>query len=71
MKTIMHIAEAFGGGIVTFLANLANQQVENYNVIIVHGIRPKLIKITRTSLTPEFNLFLSSISIKEYILGQS
>lgn len=41
MKTIMHIAEAFGGGIVTFLANLANQQVEHYHVIIVHGIRPE------------------------------
>lgn len=41
MKTIMHIAEAFGGGIVTFLANLANQQVEHYNVIIVHGMRPE------------------------------
>lgn len=37
----MHIAEAFGGGIVTFLANLANQQVDHYNVIIVHGIRPE------------------------------
>ncbi len=41
MKTIMHIAEAFGGGIVTFLANLANQQVDHYNVIIIHGIRPE------------------------------
>jgi glycosyltransferase involved in cell wall biosynthesis len=44
MKTIMHVAEAFGGGIVTFLANLANQQVEHYNVIIVHGIRPETHK---------------------------
>lgn len=41
MKTIMHIAEAFGGGIVTFLANLANEQAEHYHVIIVHGIRPE------------------------------
>lgn len=44
MKTILHIAEAFGGGIVTFLANLANQQAEHYNVIIVHGIRPETHK---------------------------
>jgi len=44
MKTIMHIAEAFGGGIVTFLANLANQQAEHYHVIIVHGIRPETHK---------------------------
>lgn len=39
-KTILHIAEAFGGGIVTFIANLANEQCKgNYRVIVAHGIR--------------------------------
>ena len=39
-KTILHIAEAFGGGIVTFIANLANEQCKGYyRVIIAHGIR--------------------------------
>lgn len=40
-QTILHIAEAFGGGIVTFIANLANEQCEKYNVVIAHGIRPE------------------------------
>lgn len=40
-KTVLHIAEAFGGGIVTFIANLANEQCEEYHVVIAHGIRPE------------------------------
>lgn len=39
-KTILHIAEAFGGGVVTFIANLANEQCKgNYRVVVAHGIR--------------------------------
>ena len=39
-KTILHIAEAFGGGILTFISNLANEQCKgNYRVIVAHGIR--------------------------------
>lgn len=42
-KIILHIAEAFGGGIITFLANLANEQCKDNNnrVVIFHGIRPE------------------------------
>ena len=39
MKTILHIAEAFGGGILTFVANLANEQSSKYNVVVAHGMR--------------------------------
>lgn len=56
MKTIMHIAEAFGGGIVTFLANLANEQVSHYNVIIVHGIRPETHANYRDFFDPRVKL---------------
>ena len=39
-KTILHIAEAFGGGVITFIANLANEQSKgNYRVVVAHGIR--------------------------------
>lgn len=39
-RTILHIAEAFGGGVVTFIANLANEQCKgNYRVVVAHGIR--------------------------------
>ncbi|ADQ18130.1 glycosyl transferase group 1 [Leadbetterella byssophila DSM 17132] len=41
MKRILHIAEAFGGGIITFIANLANEQCVEHEVIIAHGIRPE------------------------------
>lgn len=58
MKTIMHIAEAFGGGIVTFLANLANQQVENYHVVIVHGIRPETHKNYKDIFDPRVQFVL-------------
>lgn len=42
-RIILHIAEAFGGGVVTFLANLANEQCKDNNskVFIIHGIRPE------------------------------
>lgn len=59
MKTIMHVAEAFGGGIVTFLANLANQQAEHYNVIIVHGIRPETHKNYKEFFDTRINLIKS------------
>lgn len=58
MKTIMHIAEAFGGGIVTFLANLANQQVDHYNVVIVHGIRPETHKNYKDFFDPRVKFVL-------------
>ena len=58
MKTIMHIAEAFGGGIVTFLANLANQQVEHYHVVIVHGIRPETHKNYKDFFDPRVQFVL-------------
>lgn len=54
----MHIAEAFGGGIVTFLANLANQQVENYHVVIVHGIRPETHKNYKDFFDPRVQFVL-------------
>lgn len=62
MKTIMHIAEAFGGGIVTFLANLANQQVDHYNVIIVHGIRPE----THTNYKDFFDPRIKLVKAKNF-----
>lgn len=56
MITIMHIAEAFGGGIITFLANLANHQAGQYNVIIIHGIRPETHANYRDFFDPRIKL---------------
>lgn len=69
MKTIMHIAEAFGGGIVTFLANLANQQAEHYNVIIVHGIRPETHKNYKNFFDPRVRLIKADSFKQKISLG--
>ena len=50
-KKVLHIVEAFGGGVFTFLISLANSQCEKYDVTIAYALRPQ---------TPEhFERFLS------------
>lgn len=44
MKKVMHIVEAFGGGVFTFMVDLLNSMVEDYNVILVCAIRPQTPK---------------------------
>lgn len=39
MKRVLHIVEAFGGGIVTYLNNLTKGQCEFYKVYIAYGLR--------------------------------
>lgn len=41
MKKVMHIVEAFGGGVFTFMVDLLNSLIEEYNVILVCSIRPQ------------------------------
>ena len=38
-KKILHIVEAMGGGIFTYLVELANELVEHYDVYIAYAIR--------------------------------
>lgn len=40
-KKILHIVEAFGGGIFTFLVDLINQTCEDYEVILACSLRPQ------------------------------
>lgn len=62
MNTILHIAEAFGGGIVTFIANLTSQQVGHYRVIVAHGIRPE----THKNFKDLFDSRVEFIEIKNF-----
>lgn len=39
MRKILHIVEAFGGGIITYLNDLTKGQSETYKVYIAHGLR--------------------------------
>lgn len=40
MKKIMHVAEPFATGVLSFLVDLTRQQVEEYEVYILYGVRP-------------------------------
>ena len=36
----MHVAEPFATGVLSFLVDLTRQQVEEYEVYILYGVRP-------------------------------
>lgn len=38
-KKILYIVEAMGGGVFTYIVNLSNQLVKNYDMYIAYGIR--------------------------------
>lgn len=40
MKKILHIAEPFATGVLSFLIDLSKRQVEEYEVYILYGLRP-------------------------------
>lgn len=44
MKKILHVAEPFATGVLSFLIDITKRQIEEYEVYILYGIRP---------LTPE------------------
>lgn len=41
MKKILHIAEAFGSGVLNYVKNLSEWQSEDYEVYVAYGIRPE------------------------------
>lgn len=40
MKKILHIAEPFATGVLSFLLDLTKEQVEKYEIYIIYGVRP-------------------------------
>lgn len=44
MKKILYIVEAMGGGVFTYMVDLANQMCEKYEVYIAYAIRPQTPK---------------------------
>ncbi len=55
-KTILHIVEPFATGTFMFVVNLSNEQCNNYNVIIAHGIRSETHKNYRDFFDPRIKL---------------
>lgn len=41
MKIILHIAEAFGSGVLNYIKNLSKWQSQEYQIYIAYGIRPE------------------------------
>ncbi len=41
MKKVLHVVEAFGGGVFTFLVDLLNSMVDEYEVVLVCSRRPQ------------------------------
>lgn len=41
MKKILHIAEAFGSGVLNYIKNISTWQCNDYEVYIAYGIRPE------------------------------
>lgn len=41
MKIILHIAEAFGSGVLNYIKNLSKWQSQEYKIYIAYGIRPE------------------------------
>ncbi len=40
MKRILHVAEPFTSGVLSFLRDITQRQVEEYEVYILYGVRP-------------------------------
>ena len=40
MKKILHIAEPFATGVLSFLLDITKRQIEEYDIYILYGIRP-------------------------------
>ena len=43
-KKVLHIVEAFGGGVFTFLVDLVNSTCDEYEVVLACSIRPQTPK---------------------------
>lgn len=62
MKKILHIAEPFATGVLSFLIDITKRQVEEYEIYILYGIRP----LTPSNVESLFDKRIHLIKIKEF-----
>lgn len=62
-KKLLHIVEAFGGGVYTFLVALANAACEEYEVTVLYGIR----KQTPENIEADFDPRVKLIRAKTFV----
>lgn len=56
MKKILMVCEAFGGGVFTYVTQLCNDMVGNFEVYLAYSIRPQTPKNYRDFLDPKVHL---------------
>ena len=56
MKKILMVCEAFGGGVFTYVSQLCNDMVEDFNVYIAYALRPQTPKNYMEFLDPRVHL---------------
>lgn len=59
---LLHFVEAFGGGVFTYIVDLANQLSEDYEVVIAHGLR----KQTPTNYASYFKEGIQLITVRNF-----
>ena len=74
MKKVLHIVEAFGGGVFTFLVALANKTCEEFDVTIAYTVRPQTPLNYKELIDPRVHLIemqsvQRSIDLKQDIKG--
>ncbi|BAX66385.1 glycosyltransferase [Latilactobacillus sakei subsp. sakei DSM 20017 = JCM 1157] len=62
MKKIVHVVEALGGGVLTYLSELCNGMSDRYEVSILYGKRDQ----TPIDLENYFNSNIEMIEIKHF-----
>lgn len=61
-KKVLYFVEAFGGGVFTYICNLANELCQYYDIYIAYGTR----KQTPKNLNKYFNKDIHLIKVKNY-----
>ena len=56
MKKIMMVCEAFGGGVFSYVSQLCNDMVENFEVYLVYSVRPQTPKDYKNFLDKRIKL---------------
>ena len=56
-KKLLMVCEAFGGGVFTYVSQLCNDMVDDFDVYLAYSLRPqRIIKISWTSAFISFRL---------------
>ena len=62
MKKILYIVEAMGGGIFTYIVDLANELVNEFDIYIAYAVRPQ----TPSNYKSYFNKKIHLIEVKNF-----